>query len=103
MAPTRDPAQYGNEKEVSVQHYLIQMRHRIYTDVDRNSQKEAISVILSMVDWSQAFDRQSHKLGIQITGVHYKWSPAQSYSIAFQFLPESKDEGEVGWQKKFNT
>ena len=41
------------------------MLHRIYTAVDRNSQKEAISVVLSMVDWSQAFDRQSHQLGIQ--------------------------------------
>ena len=64
MAPTRDPAQYGNEKKMSAQHYLIKMLHRILTAVDRNSQKEAVAVIINMIDWSQAFDRQSHKLGI---------------------------------------
>ena len=65
MEPTRDPSQYGNEKKVSAQHYLIKMLNRILTAVDRNSQKEAFAVIVTMVDWSQAFDRQSHKLGIQ--------------------------------------
>ena len=65
MAPSRDPAQYGNEKKVSAQHYLIKMLNRILTAVDRNSQTEAMAVILNMVDWSQAFDRQSHKLGIE--------------------------------------
>ena len=65
MAPTRDPAQFGNEKKLSPQHYLIQMLHKVYTAVDRNSKMEAMSVILTMVDWSQAFDRQCHKLGIQ--------------------------------------
>ena len=41
------------------------MLNRILTAVDRNSQKEAFAVIVTMIDWSQAFDRQSHKLGIQ--------------------------------------
>ena len=41
------------------------MLHKIYTAVDRNSKVEAMGVILTMVDWSQAFDRQSHKLGIE--------------------------------------
>ena len=50
MAPTRDPAQFGNEKKISAQHYLIQMLHKIYIAVDRNSKKEAMSVILTMVD-----------------------------------------------------
>ena len=31
----------------------------------KNSEKEKKSVILTMLDWSQAFERQSHKLGIQ--------------------------------------
>ena len=65
MSPTRDPCQYGNEKKVSRHHYLIKMVNRILTAVDQNSQKEAIAVIVKMVDWSQAFDRQSHKLGVQ--------------------------------------
>ena len=65
MKPTRDPSQYGNERKVSAQHYLIKMLNRILTAVDQNSRKEAFAVIVTMVDWSQAFDRQSHKLGIQ--------------------------------------
>ena len=65
MEPTRDPSQYGNEKQISAQHYLIKMLNRILTAVDQNSQREAFAVLVTMVDWSQAFDRQSHKLGIQ--------------------------------------
>ena len=65
MAPKRDPSQYGNEKKISIQHYVIKMLHRILTAVDRNSQNEAYAVIVGLVDWSQAFDRQCHKLGIQ--------------------------------------
>ena len=41
------------------------MLHRTLTAVDSNSQSEAMAVVINMIDWSQAFDRQSHKLGIQ--------------------------------------
>ena len=64
MKPSRDTAQYGNEKGVSVQHYLIRMLHNILVATDKNSQAEKFAVILSLIDWSQAFDRQSHQLGI---------------------------------------
>ena len=30
-----------------------------------NNQSDSFAVLMSMIDWSQAFDRQSHKLGIQ--------------------------------------
>ena len=33
--------------------------------MDRNSKNEAFAVIIGLLDWSQAFDRQCHKLGIQ--------------------------------------
>ena len=65
LADTRDRSQYGNEKNLSINHYLIKMLHRILCAVDRNSQSEAFAVILNLIDWSQAFDRQSHKLGVQ--------------------------------------
>ena len=65
MEPKRDRSQYGNEKKISIQHYLIKMLHQILKAVDVNSQSEAFAVIVGMVDWSQAFDRQCHKLGIQ--------------------------------------
>ena len=65
MVMTRDSSQYGNEKGLSIEHYLIKMLHKILCTVDKNSQEEAYAVILSMIDWAQAFDRQSHYLGIK--------------------------------------
>ena len=65
MSSTRDLSQYGNEKNLSSQHYLINMIHKVLTATDRNSQSEAIAVVANMIDWAQAFDRQSHQLGIK--------------------------------------
>ena len=65
MEMSRDKAQYGNEKKMSIQHYLIKMLNRILISVNQNSKDEAYSVILNMVDWSQTFDRQCHFLGIK--------------------------------------
>ena len=65
MAPKRDVAQYGNEKKLSIQHYLIKMLHNTLKAVDKNTQNEAYSVLIGMIDWTQAFDRQCHKLGVQ--------------------------------------
>ena len=42
MAETRDPSQYGNEKKISAQHYLIKMLNRILTAVDTNNKNEAV-------------------------------------------------------------
>ena len=65
MKETRDVSQYGNEKNISNQHYLIKMLNRVLTAIEHNSQSEAFAVILNMVDWSQAFDRMSHKIGVE--------------------------------------
>ena len=59
-----DVAQYGNQRNVSIQHYLINLIHKILTAVDINSQRETFAVIATMIDWKQAFSRQCHKLGI---------------------------------------
>ena len=37
MSGSRDPSQYGNEKGISVNHYLIRMINKILVKVDRNS------------------------------------------------------------------
>ena len=63
MAPTSDPSQYGNEKGISSQHYLIKMIDHILTTVDKSESKNAI--ICHLVDWNQAFDRQCPKLGVK--------------------------------------
>ena len=65
MTHSRDRAQYGNQKKVSIQHYLIKLLHKILTSLDSNSVKKSMAVVLQMIDWSQAFDRQSHIHGIQ--------------------------------------
>ena len=65
MKDTMDISQYGNQKNVSIQHYLLNMIHKILTAVDTNTQKETFAVIASMIDWKQAFSRQCHKLGIE--------------------------------------
>ena len=62
MEELRDKSQHGNEKGVSVNHYLIKMIHEILTGVDRNSANEKFAVICTMIDWKQAFDRQCPKL-----------------------------------------
>ena len=65
MANKRDPTQYGNTKGLSVNHYLINMINKISLSLDRNSPTEKRAIILNMIDWSQAFERQSHILGIR--------------------------------------
>ena len=41
MSAKRDVSQYGNQKNLSIQRYLIKMFHRILVGVDTNSQREA--------------------------------------------------------------
>ena len=65
MQQKRDRSQYGNQKNISIQHYLVNMLHKILTSLDENNQSKSMAVLLQMVDWSQAFDRMSHKKGIE--------------------------------------
>ena len=65
MKLTRDKSQYGNQKKLSKEHYLIEMLHNIFLSLDQNSASKSFAVILQMIDWSQAFDRLCHKQGIQ--------------------------------------
>ena len=63
MAAKMDPAQYGNQRGISIQHYLINMVHRILHVLDNNSRKDTFAVIASLIDWNNAF--QCPKLGIE--------------------------------------
>ena len=62
---SKDSRQYGNERGLSINHYLIKMINKILISVDKNSNKDKFSVIATMLDYSQAFERQSNYLGIQ--------------------------------------
>ena len=65
MAKTRDLSQYGNQRKMGVNHYLINMIHEILVSVDSNSKLEKFAVFCSFIDWKQAFDRQCPTLGVQ--------------------------------------
>ena len=65
MKDKLDPSQYGNQKHISIQHYLIRLIHRVLTSVDRNAKGEVKAVLCMFVDWKQAYSRQCHTLGIK--------------------------------------
>ena len=65
MKPKMDPSQFGNEKGLSIQHYLVKLVNKILTLLDTNNEHEKYAVVAQLVDWSKAFDRQDPKLGVE--------------------------------------
>ena len=65
MADSLDPSQYGNQKEISIQHYLINMVHKILSALDHKERRHSFAVIANYIDWNNAFPRQCPKLGIE--------------------------------------
>ena len=65
MKSNFDPKQYGNQRGISIQHYLIDMIHRILEALDNNSNGEKFAVIASLIDWNNAFPRQCAQLGVE--------------------------------------
>ena len=65
MKSSMDVSQYGNQRGVSIQHYLIKMVHSILQSLDSNNTKEVFAVVANMIDRSSAFPRQCPKLGVQ--------------------------------------
>ena len=64
MEAKLDKAQFGNQKGLSIQHYLIQMVHRILSVLDNNAKGDIFAVVANLIDWNNAFPRQCPKLGI---------------------------------------
>ena len=65
MKGSLDPSQYGNQKNISIQHYLVRLLHRVVSNVDRNSKGEVNAVLCMFIDWKQAYSRQCHTLGVK--------------------------------------
>ena len=65
MESSMDPSQLENQKGIYVQHYLIQMLHRILSALDNNSRGDIFAVVANLVDWNNAFPRQCPKLGVE--------------------------------------
>ena len=59
-----DPSQYGNQRGISIQHYLINMVHRILSALDNNQKKQTFAVLANFIDWNNAFPHQCPNLGI---------------------------------------
>ena len=55
MKDKLDPSQYGNQKHISIQHYLVRLIHRVLTSVDRNTKGEVKAVLCMFIDWNQAY------------------------------------------------
>ena len=52
-----DPSQFGNQQQISIQHYLVQMLHRILGILDSKNSKETNAVLVNLIDWDNAFPR----------------------------------------------
>ena len=65
MSALLDPSQYANQKQLSLQHYLIKMINKILSDTDNNSKGEINAVLATLYDWKEAFPRQCPKLGVE--------------------------------------
>ena len=64
------------------------MIHRILTGLDSSNSKEVSAVITLLIDWSQAFDRQCPKLGINSfikNGVRKSLIPVLTNYFKFTF------------------
>ena len=59
-----DPSQYANQRAVSLEHYLINMIHKILSETESNS-TDVTAVLATLIDWQDAFPRQCPKLGVE--------------------------------------
>ena len=62
MKKKLDPSQYGNQKGISIQHYLVKLVDKILEAIESN---KSVAVLATLVDWKEAFSRQCPKLGIE--------------------------------------
>ena len=58
-------SQFGNQKGVSIQHYVVKFMDKVLVSLDENSKGKIYAVIATFIDWKQAFSRQDPKLGIE--------------------------------------
>ena len=62
MESSIDLSQYGNQHDLSTNHYLIKMIHKILNDLDTS---EVTAVLATFIDWKYAFPNQCPRLGIE--------------------------------------
>ena len=62
MKEKLDPSKYGNQHGLSIQHYLVNMIHKILVDLETT---EVTAVLDTFVDWKDAFPNQCPALGLK--------------------------------------
>ena len=60
-----DKAQFGNQKGIGIDHYLVLMINRILSELETNHQGRSSAVLTTLVDWENAFPRQCPTLGVK--------------------------------------
>ena len=60
-----DKAQFGNQKGIGIDHYLVLMLNRILSELETNNQGKSSAVLATFVDWENAFPRQCPTLGVK--------------------------------------
>ena len=56
-----DPSKFGNQKNTSIQPYLVKMIQKILTELEGAK----FAVVASLIDCKVAFPRQCPKLGVE--------------------------------------
>ena len=62
---TLDTSQFANQKGQSMNHYLVMMIDKILRSLDGASKGEAAAALVTLQDFSKAFDRQNATLAIK--------------------------------------
>ena len=98
MKEKLDLAQYSNQNGLSIQHYLINMIHRVLTSLDYNSKGDIFAEIASLIDWKQAFNNQDPTMGIQ-SFINNGVRPSLIPMLINYF---QKRQGFVKWKGKYS-
>ena len=54
MRKSLDPSQYGNQKHLRIQNYLVRLLHRIVSNIDKNCKGEINVTLCMFIDSKQA-------------------------------------------------
>ena len=65
LTKTLDTSQFANQKGQSMNHYLIMMIDKVLRSLDGASKGEAAAALVTLLDFSKAFDRQDATLAVK--------------------------------------
>ena len=66
LKKTLDKSQFANQQGQSMNHYLVMMIDKILKSLDGTSKGENNAVIVTLYDWSKAFDRIDATLAVKL-------------------------------------